>query len=488
MVGTAGSVQFQQLLELLAVMSSFSDQESAVRGAVERAAQAFEAEVAAVIVNDRVVASIGFPAGATPDDDLLAVARRELDSVAVPRLGGCHAVSAGWGGAHPGHLVLARFDDPFAVEERSVVRGMARILELSLTMLRSVETLRQRQRLLEHLFNIQRAISRRQPLDQILSGVTSAARDLLGDEIVGLWLMDPADPDQIRLVAHIGLSAELAATRPVVPIAHAGAAGGAISSENLVVHHGNPHPSMFISRLTNGRLCASMAAPVHDSGTVTGSLLVGSYRPDRTYTSPDMQTLRAFAEHISLALTDANTVDRMHQAFHDSLTGLASRGLFIDRLSQQLRLAGHAAERVALLFVDLDRFKEINDTLGHAAGDTMLTTTAQRLKSQLRETDIAARFGGDEFAILLGRVTTTADAATVAERILRALDQPLLVGGRQLQINASIGIALSAPGRLDPSELIRNADIAMYQAKRNGRGCYATFTDDMQLSFTGEGC
>jgi diguanylate cyclase (GGDEF)-like protein len=487
MVGTAGTVQIQQLLELLAVMSSYSDQDTAVQGAVERAAQAFEAEVAAVIVDDRVVASIGFPIGAVPEADLLSIARRERHSVTVPRLGECHAVSAAWSGAHPGHLVLARFDDPFAVEERSVIRGMARLLELTLTMLRSVETLRQRQRLLEHLFHIQRAISRRQPLEEILDSVTSAAQDLLGDEIVGLWLTDPSDTTRIRLVAHLGLSEPLAASHPAAPLTEAGAAGGAINSENLVVHQGGPHPSTLISRLTGGRLCSSMAAPVHDSGTVTGSLLVGSFRPGRVYGSPDMQTLRAFAEHVSLALTDANTVDRMHQAFHDSLTGLASRGLFLDRLAQQLSQSGRAAERVALLFVDLDRFKEINDTLGHAAGDTMLTTTAQRLKSQLRDTDIAARFGGDEFAILLNRVSTPADAATVAERILRALDQPLLVAGRQLQINASIGIALSTPGTVDPSELIRHADIAMYQAKRNGRGCFATFTDEMQLTFTGEG-
>jgi diguanylate cyclase (GGDEF)-like protein len=252
-----------------------------------------------------------------------------------------------------------------------------------------------------------------------------------------------------------------------------------------VAHHGMPPPSTFLHRLTEGRLCASMAAPVHDSGTVTGSLLIGSYRPDRTYTSPDMQTLRAFAEHVSLALTDANTVDRMHQAFHDSLTGLASRGLFLDRLGQQLRQSARAAERVALLFVDLDRFKEVNDTLGHAAGDAMLTCTAHRLTGALRDTDLAARFGGDEFAVLLNRVSTSDDAIRVAERVLRALDDPLVVAGRRVRINASIGIALSSPGWTDPAELVSRADIAMYQAKRDGRGRYATFTDDMRPAFDG---
>jgi diguanylate cyclase (GGDEF)-like protein len=207
--------------------------------------------------------------------------------------------------------------------------------------------------------------------------------------------------------------------------------------------------------------------------------MIGSHRPDRSNSPADAQTLHAFAEHVSLALTDARTVDRMHQAFHDSLTGLATRGLFLDRLTQQLRLAAAGMEQVALLYVDLDQFKAINDTLGHAAGDTLLMTTAQRLKSQLRDTDLAARFGGDEFTFLVNRVATPKDAIRVAERILRVLDEPLLVDGRQLRINASIGIALSGPHTHDPDELLRRADLAMYQAKRAGRNRYATFTTDM---------
>jgi diguanylate cyclase (GGDEF)-like protein len=247
------------------------------------------------------------------------------------------------------------------------------------------------------------------------------------------------------------------------------------------VHEGDT--STLIARLTDGRLCASMAAPVHDSGTVTGGLLVGSDRPERVYSPHDAQTLRAFAEHVSIALTDANTVHRMYQAFHDSLTGLASRRLFLDQLTKQLGSGVPAA----LLFVDLDRFKAVNDTLGHAAGDELLTITAQRLKSQLRDTDVAARFGGDEFAVLLNGVAAVADAGRVAERVLRVLGEPMCISGRQMRVNASIGIALSTPGGTDPAELLRRADIAMYQAKRNGRGRYATFADEMSLAFTENG-
>ncbi len=261
-----------------------------------------------------------------------------------------------------------------------------------------------------------------------------------------------------------------------MPLAEAGATGAAMLTDDVVVEAGYTDASDLIAELTGGSLCASMAAPVHDSGTVTGSLLVGSYRPDREYNPSDVQTLRAFADQVSLALTDANTVDRMYQAFRDSLTGLASRGLFLDLLREQLE---NGAARVALLFLDLDRFKDVNDTLGHAAGDALLVTTANRLTSQLRETDIVARFGGDEFVIMLSGVSTTTEAAAVAQRILRVLAEPMAIAGRQLTIGASIGIALHTPDVPEPADLIRRADIAMYQVKRNGRCGYRMFSEDM---------
>ena len=486
-----------ELLELLAVMSSYSDEDSAMGGAVERAAQTLEAEVAAIVVGDRVMASVGFPAKAVATRDLLAIARRERDSLCVPGAGRCRALAVEWGGARRGHLIVARAGEDFSVEEHSIVRGMARLLSLTLTMLRTLQaehgmrerseqdaaekarlldSLRQRQHLLEHLFDIQRAISRRRPLAQILDMITSAAQDLLGDEMVGLWVYDTHDTTRAKLVSSVGLDAEIARRGPTVPLAEAGATGAAMLTDDVVVEAGYTDASDLIAELTGGSLCASMAAPVHDSGTVTGSLLVGSYRPDREYNPSDVQTLRAFADQVSLALTDANTVDRMYQAFRDSLTGLASRGLFLDLLREQLE---NGAARVALLFLDLDRFKDVNDTLGHAAGDALLVTTANRLTSQLRETDIVARFGGDEFVIMLSGVSTTTEAAAVAQRILRVLAEPMAIAGRQLTIGASIGIALHTPDVPEPADLIRRADIAMYQVKRNGRCGYRMFSEDM---------
>jgi len=479
-----------ELLELLAVMSSFSDEDAAMGGAVERAAQTLEAEVAAIVVDDRVTASVGFPAKSVPEADLLAIARRERDTLHVPGAGECVAIVVEWAGPHHGHLVVARAGNGFSVEEHSVVRGMARLLSLTLTMLRTLaaehamrerseqllDSLRQRQRLLEHLFDIQRSISRRRPLAQILDLITSAAQDLLGDEMVGLWVYDTRDTTRARLVSSVGLAQDFAPEGLTVPLAEAGATGAAMLTDDVVVRCGYQDTSDLIAELTGGALCASMAAPVHDSGTVTGSLLVGSYRPDRVYGPSDIQTLRAFADQVSLALTDANTVDRMYQAFRDSLTGLASRGLFLDLLRERLE-AGSAP--VALLFLDLDRFKDVNDTLGHAAGDALLVTTANRLTSQLRETDIVARFGGDEFVVMLSGVSNATEASAVAQRILGVLGEPMLIGGRKLRIGASIGIALHTPDVPDPADLIRRADIAMYQVKRNGRCGYRMFVDDM---------
>jgi diguanylate cyclase (GGDEF)-like protein len=484
MAESAASLQVQQLLELLAVVTSLSDEKSAVQGAVERAAQALEAEVAAVVFEDHVAAAVGFPIGTVPTADLLAVARRERDWLEVPGLDKCQAVAAAWGGTHPGHLIISRWgDEPFSVEERNLVRGMARMLELTLTMIRTLQAeheMREKSErqalLLQHLSVIQRIISRREPLQRILETITTAAQELLGDEIVGLWLRDPEDPERAKLRSSVGLSAK---RLPGVLLTEAGAAGEAMRRDDVVVLHGYAHASPVIRELTGGRLCASMAAPVHESGHVTGGLLVASYRSDRVYTEDDKKTLHTFAQNVSLALTDDHTLRNLSLAVHDALTGLAGRGLFLEKMTDHLA----AAKDAALLFIDLDRFKGINDSLGHAAGDQLLIITADRIKSQLRSTDVAGRFGGDEFAVVLCDISCQSEAVAVAERIVHALGEPMLIAGRKLAVNASIGIALSALGAPDPADLMRRADIAMYQAKRNGRGRYEIFAEEMLLDF-----
>jgi diguanylate cyclase (GGDEF)-like protein/PAS domain S-box-containing protein len=170
-----------------------------------------------------------------------------------------------------------------------------------------------------------------------------------------------------------------------------------------------------------------------------------------------------------------------HQAFHDGLTGLANRALLADRIHHALERRGTPYRHIALLIVDLDDFKTINDSLGRAAGDALLRTTADRLRSCLRSADTAARLGGDEFAMLLEHLDDAAEAARVAERVLNAVRRPISVGGREIQPQASVGIALPDPDRPpDADELLLNADVAMHMAKRQGRNRFAYFAPSMQ--------
>jgi diguanylate cyclase (GGDEF)-like protein/PAS domain S-box-containing protein len=167
-----------------------------------------------------------------------------------------------------------------------------------------------------------------------------------------------------------------------------------------------------------------------------------------------------------------------HQAFHDSLTGLANRALFIDRVSHALGLTRRRNALVGVLFVDLDDFKTVNDSLGHAAGDELLVAVAGRLLSCLREEDTCARLGGDEFAVIIESIGGPEDAIVVARRIIDAVSEPLQILGSQVSVQASVGIALGSSS-VSTSEILRNADLAMYRAKSDGKSRFALFEPAM---------
>jgi diguanylate cyclase (GGDEF)-like protein/PAS domain S-box-containing protein len=166
------------------------------------------------------------------------------------------------------------------------------------------------------------------------------------------------------------------------------------------------------------------------------------------------------------------------QAFHDGLTGMANRALFRDRLEQALARSGRSRGVLAVLLVDLDGFKQVNDSLGHDAGDQLLQAVAERFALEIRPSDTLARLGGDEFALLIDGAHES-HAVSVAERLLDALSEPVLISGRELVVGASIGIALHPGGPGQSEELLRHADVAMYAAKEAGRGRYELFHYDM---------
>jgi diguanylate cyclase (GGDEF)-like protein len=186
--------------------------------------------------------------------------------------------------------------------------------------------------------------------------------------------------------------------------------------------------------------------------------------------------MRIEAEWVGIAavrdITDrkAQEARLMHLAMHDSLTGLANRILLQDRAARAVAAAKRSGRPLALLLLDLDRFKEVNDTLGHQIGDELLQQIAPRLQAHLREADSLARLGGDEFAILAPETGHLRAVCALAERIVETLSQPFPVGGLEVEIGVSIGIATFPEHGLDAKELLQRADVAMYTAKRNQLG------------------
>jgi diguanylate cyclase (GGDEF)-like protein len=170
-----------------------------------------------------------------------------------------------------------------------------------------------------------------------------------------------------------------------------------------------------------------------------------------------------------------------HMAGHDYLTGLPNRLLLNDRMAQSIAFAQRHSKKVALVFMDLDHFKHINDSLGHAVGDALLKSVAKRLQACVRRSDTVCRQGGDEFVVLLNEVEDVSDAVVMAEKIIEAMIQPHLVSSHQLNVTFSIGISLYPDDGKDLETVARNADAAMYQAKEKGRNTYQIFTKEMDV-------
>jgi len=216
--------------------------------------------------------------------------------------------------------------------------------------------------------------------------------------------------------------------------------------------------SILIRRDGHQTAIEDSTAPIHDRrGQVTGAVIVFH----------DVSQAHAMSQRLS------------HLAHHDFLTDLPNRLLFNDRLAQAMSAAQRHAEQLAVLFVDVDRFKHVNDSLGHAIGDQLLMSVAERLTDNVRGSDTVSRQGGDEFVILLSTIARAEDAAVSAVKILTALSMPHQIKEHELQITLSIGIAVYPDDGSDAESLVKHADVAMLNAKNNGRNNYQFFRSDM---------
>ena len=492
----ARSWSTHQLVEFMAGVSGCADVESAMRLAVERAAEALEAEVGALLTGDRVVTSIGFPGGRAPEIELLALAdATDGDAVELPGVGRCHVASAALEGEPAGRLLLGRLgDDTFDREDVNLLRGMGRVLSMTRhnlrllageralrerserqadENLRLLQSLEERRRLHEQLVRIEQTISHRARLQEVLDAIVEGAAELLSDEIAVLRLVDANDPSWTITAASRGIDRGGGIRR--MPATH-GLSGQAMAGARLVVLD-EVDAEPLLPDLVGAGAQTAVAVPVHEHGTVVGALVIASHDAERRYDEGEREMLTAFAEHASLALAAAKTVDTMRQAFTDPLTGLANRALFLDRLESALHRAERSDEEATVLFLDLDRFKLVNDSYGHVVGDELLIAVARRLQGCLRQAETAARLGGDEFAVLLEEDEGQRGAPRVAKHILQTLREPFVLHGKDVFISASIGIASAVSSTAE--ELLRDADVAMYRAKAQGKSCYRVFEPGM---------
>lgn len=280
----------------------------------------------------------------------------------------------------------------------------------------------------------------------------------------------------------------------------------------------SPLMQPLLAKAQEMNIGAMLAVSIRYRGQVKGILGLHQCSHPRRWTPEEMQLIKRVADHLAIAIQQAELYQQAqaelaerkrleaklrHDALHDKLTALPNRVLFLDRLSQAMAhlrqvspntpacplpythadpytddLRVPVGHQFAVLFLDLDRFKVVNDSLGHSIGDQLLCTVAQRVLNCLRPTDTAARLGGDEFVVLLTHLADSQVAVNLARRIHAALENPMILEGYEVFVRASIGIALGSLAYTDPNHVLRDADIAMYQAKKSGRE-YAIFDAPM---------
>ena len=256
-----------------------------------------------------------------------------------------------------------------------------------------------------------------------------------------------------------------------------------------------------------------LGSPLMLKGEVFGVIAVQTYDSEFLYKNDDLELLNFVSQHVAVAIDRKRSADEIqrvnlflekkvterteelvseierrkkiearlfHDAHHDNLTGLPNRALFTERLQQAVaHKRRHPNHHFAVLFLDLDRFKNINDTLGHSAGDEFLLDVSQRISDCVRDNDMVARMGGDEFVVLLDTMASVDDPKDIAKRMIRSLSEPFLLNGQEHYSGASVGIALCREDNDSVERLLRDADAAMYQAKTQGRGRYVLFDEYM---------
>ncbi|MFT3906997.1 MAG: EAL domain-containing protein [Steroidobacteraceae bacterium] len=331
----------------------------------------------------------------------------------------------------------------------------------------AVAALAERLKVQAALAEVDRRLLAAGEFEQSLDAVLMAVRQITRSHGTVLALLDRDAPNHARCYYSIGVGGSSGVNRTVLDGHWLECL--AENRDGVTIARWEPDRHVFLESLDEAGAGFYWVWPVMRHEQLVAILAVGY--PDMPVLQPEIaDNGRECARRIAVALSNSARDEQLYrQAHFDALTALPNRLLFRDRLAQELANASSGLSRGALLYVDLDHFKKINDSVGHAAGDQLLVIVAQRLRSCVKEGDTVARLAGDEFTVILHSIQSPDDAAHVAQRIIAALQMPVHLAGRDHYVRASIGITVFPDDGASIEELMRNADLAMYQAKDGGR-------------------
>jgi diguanylate cyclase (GGDEF)-like protein len=377
---------------------------------------------------------------------------------------------------HYGMLAIGEHGGLFTSQSRGTLETHARLAAAALDAADAMEEARHQATTAQTLLGLSASLAEIASTEETASKVVRAVPHLIDCDRVALILDDGdwqgAGDGKFRLVASHGYPDDIAAS--IGSRIFSASEVGAVSEYGLVEH------------TNSSDTAATVSAPITVAGNTNGFIVASvTTDPERLTITPRLaDRLKGLAAQASIAISNAQLVDQIRfQALHDALTGLPNRSLILDRTEQMLVRARRAYVPVGALFIDLDGFKDVNDTLGHGIGDQLLQAVSARLAATMRESDSIGRLGGDEFVVLVDGSTLDVGPELIAERLLEVLREPFALeglSGGPLALTASIGIA--AGTRPSATELLRDADIALYRAKAVGKDCFVMFQPEMHTA------
>ncbi|MGI8749409.1 MAG: EAL domain-containing protein [Thermoleophilaceae bacterium] len=323
-------------------------------------------------------------------------------------------------------------------------------------------------------------------LARLLDKAVTLVVDSLALEFCQVWELLPAG-DMLRLRAGSGWDPEMIGTLtvPLDPLSQPGytmKAADRVLVLDVKLESRFVPPGFLTEQGVKSGVSVSIPGPEQPFGVLGGHVL-----EERTFTAEDASFFQSVSNILAAAIERQRSEEEVRRrSLHDPLTGLANRALLLDRLTQALARGQRGSTEVAVLFLDLDRFKLINDSLGHDVGDQLLVAVAGRLEGALRGSDTLTRFGGDEFIVLCEEVGDEREAVRLAERLVATFNDPFVIAGNEQHIAASIGVAVSSVRHDRAEALMQEADAAMYRAKRHSRGQWELFDDSMLASVAGQ--